>query len=64
MPDITVMCRTNNNIWRRMEQETKIVTLTIKLEVDESVDVEEMVNEMDYSFDYDGILGSTITEYV
>lgn len=47
-----------------MEEETKIVTLTIELVVDESVDVEEMLNEMDYFFDYDGILGSTITEYV
>jgi DNA-dependent RNA polymerase auxiliary subunit epsilon len=42
---------------------TKTVTMTVKLEVDECVDVEEMVAEMDYSFEYEGLVGSTIVDY-
>lgn len=39
------------------------IYLLVKLTVDESVDHEEAVNECDYTFTYDGIIGSEILDY-
>ncbi len=45
------------------EDETKPVYLLIKLTVDKGIDVQDMVNEMDYVMTYDGLLASEILDF-
>lgn len=41
---------------------SKIVYVTVKLELAEDADWEDVVTNMDYSFDYEGIEDTEITE--
>lgn len=42
---------------------TKVVKLTVEMVVDDSFDVQEIINEMDYKFDHDGIIETEIEDY-
>ncbi len=42
---------------------TKIVKLTVELEVDDSYNVQEVINEMDYRFEHDAIISTEIEDF-
>ena len=41
---------------------SKIVYVTVKLELEDDADWEDVVSNMDYSFDYEGIKDTEIVE--
>lgn len=43
---------------------TKVVKVTVELIVDDSYDVQEVIQEMDYTFKHDAIIDTEIDDYV
>lgn len=42
---------------------TRLITVSINIEIDENADAEDVVSEMDFSFEHDDIVASEITDY-
>ena len=42
---------------------TRTVFLTVKLEVDEDADTDEVISEMDYEFEHEKIKNTEVVEY-
>lgn len=42
---------------------SKVVKVTVEVVMDDSYDVQQVINEMDYSFSHDGILDTEIEDF-